>query len=265
MKRITKYIILTALLLNAGHLFAWPKMGHETVALIATEELQPSVRKQVEGILGTNMKSIAVLLNTLRKQPGLEHTAQWHRLHLNEQTQPTGVEDDALYQIERCADILRHRAEHSDSLQVAALRTLVHLVADMHCIAHVRLADEPLSEGFNFTFPIMTYLAGKIHMGKCSWYKLWHDRFFDTHLGFTPQMFAENITMAYASQRDNYAKGTPRDWAVEIGKQAREILANMEADAVLPHKQVNLYEDTHEQNVAKAAYRLAAMLNDIFK
>ena len=102
-------------------------------------------------------------------------------------------------------------------------------------------------------------------MGKENWHKLWYGRFFKAHLGFTPQMFAENIVMAYASQRDTYAKGSPRDWAAEMGRQTRTLLAGMNEGVELPHKQVNLYEDIHEQNVAKAAYRLAALLNEIFK
>ena len=264
MKRITKYILLTALLLNASYAVAWPKIGHETVATIATEQLQPAVRKQVEHILGGNMASAADWFNTLCKQAGMEHTVQWHYLHLDAHNQPTGCKDDALYQVERYSDILRNRTSHPEALQLEALRALIHLVADMHCIAYVRLADEPLSEGFNFVYPKMTSLQGKVYMGKGSWHKLWYEQFFNAHLGFTPQMFAENIVMAYSSQRENYAKGTPRDWAIEMGTQTRSLLVGMNDGIELPHKQVNLYEDTHEQNVAKAAYRLAALLNEIF-
>jgi hypothetical protein len=265
MKRITKYILLTALLLNASYAVAWPKIGHETVATIATEELKPSVRKQVEHILGGNMASVAGWFDSLCKQPGMEHTAQWHYLHLDAHNQPTGCKDDALYQVERYSDILRNRTNHSKALQLEALRALIHLVSDMHCIAYVRLADEPLSEEFNFTYPKMTSIKGKVYMGKSTWHKLWYLRFFNNHQGFTPQMFAENILMAYASQRDDYAKGTPRDWATEMGMQTRSLLVGMSDGIELPHKQVNLYEDIHEQNVAKAAYRLAALLNEIFR
>ena len=260
MKRITKYILLTALLLNASYAMAWPKIGHETVATIATEQLQPTVRKQVERILGGDMASAEASFEAMCKQPSVES----YRLHLNEELQPAGNEGDILCQIEKYADILRNRTSHPEALQLEALRALIHLVADMHCIAHVRLADEPLSEGFNFVYPKMTSLQGKVYMGKGNWHKLWYGQFFNAHLGFTPQMFAENIVMAYGSQRETYAKGTPRDWAKEMGTQTRSLLVGMSDGIELPHKQVNLYEDTHEQNVAKAAYRLAALLNEIF-
>ena len=249
------------MLLNASYAVAWPKIGHETVATIATEELKPSVRKQVERILGGDIISAEASFEAMCKQPSVES----YRLYLNEELQPTGNEGDILCQIEKYADILRNRTSHPEALQLEALRALIHLVSDMHCIAYVRLADEPLSEEFNFTYPKMTSIKGKVYMGKGTWHKLWYVRFFNNHQGFTPQMFAENILMAYASQRDDYAKGTPRDWAKEMGVQTRSLLVGMSEGIELPHKQVNLYEDIHEQNVAKAAYRLAALLNEIFR
>lgn len=261
MKRISRYILLAALLLNAGYVMAWPKIGHETVAMLASEQLQPAVRKQVEAILGGDIISAEASFEAMCKQPSVES----YRLHLNEELQPAGNEGDILFQIEKYADILRNRTSNSDSLQCEALCGLLHLVADMHCIAYVHIANEPLSEGFNFVYPKMTSLKGKVYMGKENWHKLWYGRFFKAHLGFTPQMFAENIVMAYASQRDTYAKGSPRDWAAEMGSQTHSLLAGMSEGIELPHKQVNLYEDIHEQNVAKAAYRLAVLLNEIFK
>lgn len=268
MKHPFRHIILVVIVTVAaiGKAWAWAPLGHETAAVIATQHLTPKAKAECDKILATNLKSIALWLNTLRSKEETKHTAAWHILHLDaEGRSTTTAEGDAVVQIERCADILRNPSLHSDSVKVTALRTLVHLVTDMHCIGHVRIDGEPLTNGFRFYFLRGMEPSKKSKPLSARWYSHWQNRYFGYHQGFSAEMFARDMELCCGKYREEYMKGTPRDWAVDMGQTTRTALEGMEADVVINRKQLNLFEAYHERCLAKAGYRLAALLNDIFR
>lgn len=266
MKQAFRYITLLVMVVAAGRAWAWAPLGHETAAVIAIQHLTPRAKAEADKILATNIKSVSTWLNTLRKGEATKHTAAWHTLHLNaEGLSTTTSEGDAVVQIERCADILRNPSQHSDSVKVVALRALVHLVADMHCISHVRIEGEPLTNGFRFYFLRGMAASKKSKPLSAKWYSHWQSRFFGYHQGFTAEMMARDMELCCGKHCEEYMKGTPRDWAADMGRVTRSALEGMETDVVLNRKEINLHEAYHEQCLAKAGYRLAALLNDIFK
>lgn len=266
MKRPFRYMILVGMVLICGVCNAWAPLGHETVAVIATQHITPKAKAEYDKILATNLKSIALWLNTLRSNEATKYTSAWHTLHLDSNGQSTTTaEGDAVVQIERCANILRNASQHSDSVKVVALRTLVHLVADMHCIGHVRIEGEPLTNGFRFFFLQGMEPSEKNKPLAAKWYSHWQNRYFGYHQGFSAEMYARDMELCCGKHREEYMKGTPRDWAADMGQTTRAALEGMEKDVVLNRKQLNLFESYHERCLAKAGYRLAALLNDIFK
>ena len=266
MKSLLRYIVLLAMIVMAGEAWAWAKLGHETAAVLATRHLTPRAKAEAEKIMATNLKSVSSWLNELRAAEATKHTAAWHTLHLDADGRSTTTDEgDAVVQIERCADILRNPTQHSDSAQVVALRTLVHLVADMHCIGHVRIKGEPLTNGFRFFFLRGMAASKKSKPLSTKWYSHWQSRFFGYHQGFSAEMMASDMELCCGKHREEYMKGTPRDWAADMGRVTRSALEGMDVDVVLNRKEINLHEAYHEQCLAKAGYRLAALLNDIFK
>lgn len=266
MRRAFRYITLLAAIALFSKATAWAPLGHEAIAVIATQHLTTKAEGECKKILATNLKGVSLWLNTLRSKEETKHTAAWHTLHLDaEGRSTTTAEGDAVVQIERCADILRNPSQHSDSAQVVALRTLVHLVADMHCIGHVRIEGEPLTNGFRFYFLRGMEPSKKSKPLSAKWYSHWQNRYFGYHQGFSAEMYARDMELCCGKHREEYMKGTPRDWAADMGRITRKALEGMDEDVVINRKQLNLFESTHEQCIAKAGYRLAALLNDIFK
>ena len=66
-------------------------------------------------------------------------------------------------------------------------------------------------------------------------------------------------------KKAEYEKGSPRFWAENVGEDVVRCLEVFYPDAPVKIEMINRYEDVHNKCMAKAGYRLAALLNDIFK
>ena len=266
MKNSIKYMVSLALLFVVSDVWAWNGRGHEVISVLATERLTPEAKKQVEKILGGDIRSNASWLNELKKAEQTAHTKYWHNVMLDAECRPVMKdENDGMVQLERNIEILRNRAEYSGTQVATALRTVIHLVQDLHCLAHIRFEDIPHSRNFTFYRP---YKGRTDNIKKCpkmTWYKMWAIWYFDMHAGFSTEMFADEIRIIQGKNFDSYASGTPREWVEDMGRVSRPILDVLKPDQIASNAYLFNLESTHEVCVAKAAVRLAGVLNDIFK
>lgn len=266
MKQMFKYIVGLALTLVVSDAWAWHTVGHDVISVLATERLTPEAKKQVEKILGGDILSNAQWLNTLKKDEATAHTKYWHNVTLDSSCRPTMKDDnDGLVQLERNIEILNNRTSHSDAEVKTALRTVIHLVQDLHCIAHIRFEDKPKQHNFSFYRP---YKGRTDNIKKCpkmTWYKMWAKWYFDMHAGFSTEMFANEIRLIQGKNFEKYASGTPREWVEDMGRESRPILEVVKPDQIANDAYLLNHEVTHERCVAKAAVRLAVVLNEIFK
>ncbi len=265
MKTSIKYIVCLALSLVVSDAWAWHKTGHEVISILATERLIPEAKQAVERILGGDMRSNSVWLNELKAPEATAHTKYWHNTKINKfGRSSTRSEKDGIVQLERNIEILRNRSEHSDSLLVAALRTVIHLVGDLHCVAHIRFEDIPYSDNFTF-YRTKGNTMDKAKCSKMTWYKLWSKWYFDIHGAFSPEMFAEEIRMCQGDKFEQYVHGTPRTWVEEMGRESRPLVEYIKPEEILDNATSYNWELVHERCLAKASVRLAVVLNDIFK
>ena len=266
MKSILKYIVGLALTLIVSDAWAWHTVGHDVISVLATERLTPEAKKQVEKILGGDILRNAQWLNSLKKDEATSYTKYWHNVNLDSSCRPLMNDDnDGLVQLERNIEILNNRSSHSDAEVKTALRTVIHLVQDLHCFAHIRFEDKP--NQYNFTF-YRPYKGRTDNIKKCpktTWYKVWAKWYFDMHAGFSTEMFANEIRIIQGKNFDSYASGTPREWVEEMGRECRPILEVLQPDQIADDAYLFNLEATHERCVAKAAVRLAVVLNEIFK
>ena len=243
-------------------------MGHESAVLLAQAHLTPEVRNRVETILGSSMKSNAGWLDDFasNKEVG-GYTLKWHSLHLAADFTPNAADDnDALVQVERAAEVLRHRAEHPDSLVAASLRTLLYLVPEMHSIPHVRIANIPLSNK-KFNVQLSNGFTGKkAAINKMTWEKFWDKVvIFNTHGAFSPEMYADDMEICYGGDAAAFAAGTPRDWASEMGRECAVLYKWAQADYLMAREFRNRQEPIAYKCLARSGYRLAALLNECLK
>ena len=266
-----KIVILTsALILMAGQAMAFTGFGHQAIAALADKYLTDNAKKEVKAILKSDMVKQSTWLNSLRKADKMPHSKDWHFFTLDTNGKSTTTaENDGIVQLEKAIDVLNNRANHTDSLVNASLKTVIHLVGDLHCISHIHIDGNEASKGFTYkTWNELTAEGKGFYCSKTynsSWYKLWESRFAGRYAFFTPQYYGDDIDIFANEKKAEYEKGTPRFWVENVGEDVVRALETFQPGAVVPAQMNERQEYVHNRCMAKAAYRLAALLNGIFK
>ncbi len=251
----------------ANEALAFNDYGHKSIVTLANKYLTENAKKEVKAILNNEMVNEAVWLNTLRKKPETEYTKDWHFFQLDENHKSTTVDaNDGVVVLEKAISVLRDRKNHSEVDVQTALRTVIHLVGDMHCLSHIRIAGVEETKGFTF------YHWNEIESEKgrkdwkSKWYNHWNNGYFGRYQAVFPVDYhADDIDIHCNAKKAEYEKGTPRFWAENVGEDVVRALKDFQPGESVRTKVIQLYEYNHVKCMAKASYRLAALLNDIFK
>lgn len=245
---------------------AWNKLGQTSIATLADQNLTPAAKEQTSKILGGDLASGAWWFAEHLKESKDRVMPKWQFLTLSADLKSvTDSDTDAVVQIERCAEVLRNRAEHSDSTVVASLKTLIHLVADMHNIGHIQIEGKALSRK-NFKVNMSNgQLGAKEKLSSISWRRMWGASFIDRHSSFPPSLYALDLSLAHAADKANFEQGDPRQWAADMGNLAAPIYEWAKPDVYMSREHHNRLERLNDKCMARAGYRLAALLNAIFK
>ena len=263
-------MIISASILMIGEALAFNAFGHQAIAALADKYLTDNAKKEVKTILKSDMVKASTWLNTLRKNPELAYTKDWHITTLNANGKSTTMaENDGVVALEKAIAVLRDRTNQSDSLVQASLRTVIHLVGDLHCISHIRIEGNDATKGFNYkSWNELTAEGKGFYCSKtydASWYKLWENKFAGRYNFFTPQYYGDDIDIFANEKRSEYEKGSPRFWVENVGEDVVRALETFQPGAVVPAQMSERQEPVHNRCMAKAAYRLAALLNEIFQ
>ena len=267
MKQIFRYIFICAAMLCAYEAAAWNKLGQNTIAALAERHLTPQAKSEVNRILGGELRSGTLFLNELRKEEATKACWSWAFVNVNDKLQSTTTSaKDGVVELERCVEILRDRAEYSDSLVKVSLRKVIGIVSMMHNVSHLRIADIPLSKK-NFALNISDGKPGKketVH--KSSWRKLWESSYISRHSCFSPDMYAEDVEVYCGDKFAEWRKGSVRDWVAEFASTECKPLYKWAEDGYyMTREHHNRYEDVNHRALGRAGIRLATLLNEVLQ
>lgn len=294
--------------------YPWGAAGHEAIAEAAQGMLTGLARAKVEAILGRNqMPAVATWLDSVRNAKkhnvgplkadpeAKEFNAkfpdndEWHYVNLPvgfatySETLPFASKNDIVHAINHCIDVLEGRA--TDMTPAQALRTLIHLVGDVHQPLHTVAGYYELKSGRK---PKLVHAAGAA-VGKPAdrgANALFYTKTLELHSYWDkkmPEKVQRNVPemslarqVALVSQPQKYlTPGDYRKWAeqwvndsatvaIEIYKGIRFGPATLDEKEQLERIEIELpanYEElqTPLANVqlSKAACRLAQLLNAI--
>lgn len=240
---------------------AWDEHTHEVIACLATKNLTPKTRKQVERILGGAMADHATWLNTQKR--AIKGCDVWHNILLDENNHPIKSGQDGLSKIAEQEKVLRNRKSYSLMEVATALKSLIHIVSDMHCPSHVLFQDIPRSAGFKFA-TTNNRTDNFAQRGTISWYNFWNDKYSTNRRGFSTEWSAYDLSVYAERNKAEWAKGSPNEWAEEQGRECRPLYAIFTEGRVIGPEVTNSLEDMHNRGAARAALRLATLLNNIF-
>ena len=262
MKKLLIVIVALAVSLSAG---AWSRNVDKGVLLLASKSLTPKAQRTLTNYIGEDHSKPAGHLAWHRKNGRHLETEGWHTLHINNELQPSAQdENDALVQIEKALEIVKNRKKYSKAEVGFAIQTVMNLVIDMHNLSNVALEKYPLS-GTDFKFNTTKGTAGgkKATVYQTSWKVLWTHRYpyFHGAGSYSPQMWVDEIEVMFGDRKAELEAGTLRDWTHDIGKYSDHIYSLLVKDDGFYHATIHSYDIFHMSCVAKAGYRLGALLN----
>ena len=262
MKKIL--LLCVAILVGTLSASAWKSQLDKAVLLAAYQNLNPTVQRTLLNYIGEDPTKAAGHLAWHRKNGRHLETEGWHRLHLDANLLPAAQdENDAMVQIEKALEVIKSRKNHSTEEVAFAIRTVMNLVIDMHNIANVTLESYPISANdFQVNTSRGTANGRKANIVPISWRSFWTNTYTGFHSGYSPEMYACDIELMFGDKKAEFTKGSLRDWAHDIGSYTSSVYDFLQKnDNNFLHATVQAHEPLHMSCVAKAAYRLGALLN----
>lgn len=263
-----KKFILAVLLLSATlSAKAWSTNYDKAVYLVAAQNFTPETKELVAKYVGKDITRASNHLSWHRRNDRHLESAGWHSLHLDANLQHAAKDsNDAIVQIEKALEIIRDRENHDKATVSFAIHTVLNLVVDMHNLSNVYIESIPQS-GTDFQLDIsQCSMANRpIKWFKYSWKKLWTYRYqtFHGNAVYSPQMWSEDIVCMYGDKKAEFSAGTLKDWATDIGTYTKGVYDRLaKEDGRFVHATVQEHESLHMACLARAAYRIAVLLNE---
>ncbi|MBQ5689973.1 MAG: hypothetical protein IIV24_00610, partial [Alistipes sp.] len=86
------------------------------------------------------------------------------------------------------------------------------------------------------------------------------------HAAYSPEMWLEELGVMFGNKKAELSAGTLRDWVGDIGNYSKSVYEHLRKENNLfVHATIHSYDLFSMSCVGKAAYRLAALLNDNLK
>lgn len=252
-----KLVLIFALVATVVTAKAWTGVVDGASTLIARKYMTPQALAEFDRILA------------LKETVDYKWVALGNmKAHLTSDLQSTTTCDkDVVVRIEKAVEILRNRAKHSTTEQYKALVALQNLIIALHTIPTIAIEGvEHSQQDFEFA-----WTAGREghktleKRGRQMWSKLWNNEFCSWHQGWSSEYYAYDINLRFGKLKEQAMQGSVRDWAHEMGLRAKPMYDWAKPDMLLRYEPKLNLEDTHLEMVARASFRLAALLNEALK
>lgn len=238
---------------------AWNGYGHSCAAYIAEQHLTPEAKAKCEHYLNHAFVFYASWMDQWRFIGPYQKTNGWHVIYVDDAWKLDTKDKRAQYHTERIWKEMKNYKNLPDSLVKQNLIYLIHMVPDYHCPVHTFFKKGTFQER-NYS------LRSK---GK----KLGLHTFWDRSASFkrnnwSMERYAKEVDIISPKVAKKYQKGDAVKWAIDAVKQSNRLYSITPADtdiAKMEAEQVKRTNKLTDEMLLKGAYRLAYIINDIFK
>ena len=256
--RCVYILTICVYLFSAVSAHAWGTLAHRVIAQVALHHISPEAQAEITNLLGSrSIIDIATAADEWRS--ARPETAPWHYVNIPFAASTYDADRDCLHGDCIIAATARYQAilsshSHSQAARQEALIFLVHFVADihqpLHCIDNHDRGGNDVAVSF---FGVPTNL-----------HAVWDSELLHrTHL--RERAYEYRLMSWLATQNtDNLQQGTPIDWALEAHDLARQYAYQLPSDHNLRSGYYSASLPIVEAQLAKAAVRLAHVLNTAF-
>lgn len=259
-----KFIVILAVvtLFVTNSAMAWGGFAHSAITEIAERNLTPQAREKIHYYLNHSLPFYAIWMDQYRYTDPYRPSGKWHSNWMDENGAVDMTNDYcAAYQTTRIWKLMKNYQTMPKEEVRLNLLYLIHLVADMHCPGH-NVWPKKSHPQYRYH---LTNNKGK----KVSFHSFWdNDALNYGRKKWTVSYYADKMATLTPKQIKKICKGTPYKWAVTS-------LPHAEATFELTPKGSNVQKYTKAQRlemqrivdeeVLKAGYRLAHVMNQIFK
>lgn len=267
------FLLLFTFPIMAG---AWSSREHNAIAVIAERNLTPAAKAKVSEILdGRSLMYYANWLDTYRKQMPvwyvgdsgeLEKHSIPHIFYADDKLKVSAdLQKGAVYHLDYAIRNLKNLETISDSLALVSMQYVIHLVGDIHCPCHIKYADRrdwgtdlSGSKGLGL-FDL--YFNGELQNGHWLWDKGLQDSAFPGDV----EALVEAISIDDKTYIREIQNGNPIDWAQECAIRSQHVWDGLGSGSAIGDGYVEKYKALSQEMLMKAGYRLAAVLNFLFK
>lgn len=254
-----KLVILFFCTLAARNVFGWGQKGHDITAYIAECHLTPEAAEKLDKALGGHsLVYYANWLDIASHTPEYAYTKTWHYLNIDEgytvDTMTKNPKGDVLTAVTSIVEKLKAGgltpAEELDNL-----RMLIHLVGDMHCPMHLgRLSD----------------LGGnkrdvKFFNRPTSLHSAWDTPMVEDSHRWTFSEWREQIDRKSDDEVVLIQAGAPIDWVRETHGICVTVYDQTPEGTTISYDYVDRFTPVIEQQFVRGGYRLARLLNEIYR
>lgn len=268
-------IIIASALFIVNGAYGWGIAGHTTVAKIAENNLTPKARKNLAKYFGRqSIVFYATYPDYYRAEwlvdygfdpvgGGKRVNVYPHTFEVDKGFKPfRGFNDNGRYVkncvhfIDEYAKELREGAKNlPDSLVKMRVVMLVHLVGDMHCPEHIQYNPEDMSIG--------KYKV-RFDNRNVKYHTFWDEEVFTRR---NPFSYSDTALLLDTWSDERIAEtvaGGPYDWAEDSARKSYPAHAYREGAELKRVPYLNEFTPLAEDQIRRAGYRLAKLLNDIF-
>ena len=268
MKKLT-FIIIAILMLDFTSAYGWGAKGHDVVAAIAEQNLTPKAKRKISKLLdGKSIVYYSSWMDNIQNSPyweyGYNKTKTWHYANVDKgltyETMTKNPDGDVVKGLEMLTrEMMDNYDDLTDSMRVDYLKMIVHMVGDLHCPMHAgRLSDR----GGNRTKVVWFREETNIH-------SVWDSKMIESARKWSYTEWCDNLDRKSRKYRKEISKGSYEDWFDDTVEDAARIYEYVESSGeivpVLSYQFVYDFSPLLEEQPLNAGYRLAYVLNTIFK
>ena len=269
MKRLIISIACILMLLDPTQAFAWGAKGHDIVAAIAEQHLTPKAKRKINKLLdGRSIVYYSSWMDNIQNSPywenGYNKTKTWHYANVDKgltyQTMQKNENGDVVNGLEFLTKQMTENYDNlTDSMRVDYLKMIVHMVGDMHCPMHAgRLSDR----GGNGTRVLWFRNQSSLH-------SVWDSKIIGSARQWSYSEWVEHLDRTNRKYKKSVMQGTYEEWFTATVEGAARIYDYVESSsdkqAELSYQFVYDFSPILEEQLLNGGYRLAYVLNTIFK
>ena len=261
-----KIFITFALLMGVSSAQAWNWVYDQAALLLAFENMTPAAQAEMKKYLGENIRQQVQTFEQARKKGEMTESADWRTISLDMNLKPVVADDkNAIAQLENAVEVVKNRASKSNDEVELAIRKIIELTIEMHNVGNVHLEEFAYSkEDFEFQQSMGGY--GKREKFRArKWKHFWSYGFSVFHSAWSAEMHVRDLKVCHGRYKEQYMAGSIRDWATDMGQLVKPLY-----DWAVPHCQLSRQAHAEEEErfyagVARAAFRIAALMNEATK